>query len=62
MLKKKIKQKFSKFLKNKGYALINLKNTFTTRKELIYMSDYFSLHSLLCKLLKVLAKYSQSTI
>ena len=37
MIKNKIKKHFSKYLKKRGYALINLSNTFTTRKEFIYI-------------------------
>ena len=37
MIKNKIKNHFSKYLKKRGYALINLSNTFTTRKEFIYI-------------------------
>ena len=37
MIKNSLKKNISKFLKKRGYALINLSNTFTTRKEFIYI-------------------------
>ena len=37
MIKNKIKKFISKYLKKRGYAFINLSNTFTTRKEFIYL-------------------------
>ena len=37
MIKNKIKKLLSKNLKKRGYALINRSNTFTIRKEFIYM-------------------------
>ena len=37
MIKNKIKKYFSKYLKKRGYAFINLSNTFTARKEFIYI-------------------------
>jgi hypothetical protein len=37
MIKNKIKKLIKKNLKKRGYALINRSNTFTIRKEFIYM-------------------------